>query len=143
MIIPPLKPIGLESVRTGSNIPEVYQWLAEEEDDIVVLELPFWIDAENQSVKYMYYSTYHWKKLINGYSGYYPPEYMEFTLKPLKDMLNDDTIKEIKERGANYIIMHTNASAEFIQELQESDFESNEHLLLVEKFGYDHVYQLR
>lgn len=143
LIIPPLKPISLEAAKIGSDIPDVYQWLAEKESDIVILELPLWVGEEAQSSKYLYFSIYHWKKLINGYSGYYPPDYVEFSEKSLKDILKDDTIKEIKDYGVDYVIIHTNASPGLMQELKEYDLENNEYLILEEKFDYDHVYQLR
>ena len=26
--------------------------------------------------RYAYMSIFHWKRLVNGYSGYYPPSYL-------------------------------------------------------------------
>ena len=54
------------------GIPEVYHWLARQDDVRVVLEVPFDLDVADRW--YQYYSTYHWKQLVNGVSGWSPPE---------------------------------------------------------------------
>ncbi|MFA6272514.1 MAG: hypothetical protein WC693_05445 [Patescibacteria group bacterium] len=143
MIIPPLKPVNLETVKTGSNIPEVYRWLSEQKDDTVILELPIWVNGMEETAKYQYYSAFHWHRQMHGYSGYYPPEYRKIFIKPLKDLLNDDTIKEIRAVGVDYIILHTGASMEFAKELREADVKNNQNLQLIEIFGSDWVYQIK
>jgi hypothetical protein len=101
-------PVPLLSYPVKEGIPEVYRWLAGVPGDFAVVELPF-PDYE-QGLEYfecvrMYYSTYHWKRLVNGYSGYFPPRY--YTLcrlwksDPLGDVLN-----EMKRLGVRYAILH-------------------------------------
>ncbi len=57
-------------------IPAVYQWLAAQPGDFGVLELPIHEgeDITRESI-YMYYSTAHWKRLANGFSGWWPNDY--------------------------------------------------------------------
>ena len=71
-------PVPAPSIAVGNEIPEVYKWLGSHKGDSAVLELPMG-DTRND-VKYVYYSTYHWKPLVNGYSGYSPPAY-DFLVK--------------------------------------------------------------
>ncbi|MFA6525153.1 MAG: hypothetical protein WCT33_02660 [Patescibacteria group bacterium] len=143
MVIPPLKPVNLATAKTDPNIPEVYRWLSDQKDDTVILELPIWVDDMEQTAEYQYYSAFHWHRQMHGYSGYYPPEYRKIFIKPLKDLLNDDTIKDIQTIGVDYIILHTGASMEFAREIREVNTKNNQNLQLIETFGSDQVYQIK
>ena len=60
------------------NIPAVYEWLRAAPPGVVVV--PGWragVTIGPQDPTYMYYSTAHWKPLLNGYSGFAPPSYSE------------------------------------------------------------------
>ncbi|HEV3140932.1 MAG TPA: hypothetical protein VGY57_10470 [Vicinamibacterales bacterium] len=54
---------------------------------------------------YMYYSTFHWRNLVNGYSGFFPPWFKQFgdTLVQLPD---DTAILMIKRHEAQYLVIH-------------------------------------
>ena len=58
--------------------PPVYTWLATQEGDFSVLELPLreGEDITGESLR-MYHSTRHWKRLANGFSGWWPNDYWE------------------------------------------------------------------
>jgi hypothetical protein len=101
-------PISMASIPTGEKVPLVYQWLSKKKGDFPVLELPlprepseFWIEALR-----VYYSTYHWKKLVNGYSGYFPPDYYFLYQKGMKGFPSEDSIKILKKLGIKYLIIH-------------------------------------
>ena len=64
-------PLPLIHVRTGKDLPPVYEWLSQQPRGRVV-ELPFDLGLEDMTR--MYYSTYHWHHLVNGKSGFRPPE---------------------------------------------------------------------
>ena len=53
--------------------PPVYTFLASLPTDSVIAELPLGEPAFD--VRYMFYSTRHWRRLVNGYSGGAPPSY--------------------------------------------------------------------
>ena len=63
-------PLGTVPVEAGSAVPPVYRWLADEPADTTVLELP--ADRIDDSFRYMYFSTYHWLRIVNGTSGFIP-----------------------------------------------------------------------
>ena len=71
------------SVTTGSAAPEVYRFAARLPASAVLIELPLGEPAFD--VRYMFYSTLHWKRLVNGYSGGAPPQY-ELLTESLKDL---------------------------------------------------------
>jgi hypothetical protein len=49
---------------------DVYKWLASDKGQYGILEYPF--ETLQQDKYYMYWSTFHWKKLANGSSGFNP-----------------------------------------------------------------------
>src|SRR4029079_19438146 len=53
---------------------------------------------------YMYYSTFHWKPLVNGYSGFFPPSYMDF-LWAMRSFPDAPSIDFLRRRGATYIVL--------------------------------------
>jgi hypothetical protein len=60
-----------------ASAPAVYRFLSTLPDSSVVVELPLGEPAFD--VRYMFYSTLHWKKLVNGYSGGAPMGYEQLT----------------------------------------------------------------
>lgn len=58
----------------ANEIPDVYKWLAQQPPG-VILELPMMgPNAQNElDISMQYYSTYHWQKTPDGYSGFIPP----------------------------------------------------------------------
>jgi hypothetical protein len=102
-------PVYWESVPVREEIPEVYKWLANKEGDFAVLELPLpKMDEHAYKIECprMYYSTYHWKKLVNGYSGYFPPLYYELRRR-LADEPLEQNIADLKNLGVKYVIFHS------------------------------------
>jgi hypothetical protein len=87
----------------GENIPLVYRWLKEQTTpDAVVLELPFQGSSE---FVYEYYSSYHWRRLANGGSGFTPPIYKALRqwLQTFPDPRSMDIIQQL---GIDYVILH-------------------------------------
>jgi hypothetical protein len=70
-------------LETGDTLPAVYRFIAELPDESVIIELPLGEPAFD--IRYMFYSTEHWKRLVNGYSGGAPLAY-EFLTESLKDV---------------------------------------------------------
>lgn len=81
--VPPLPLVPLERVEVGQEVPEVYRWLAVDSTAAGVLELPMATEKREREswdvaqYRQVYYTTYHWKKTVNGLSGYIPPGYLE------------------------------------------------------------------
>ncbi|MBN2370494.1 MAG: hypothetical protein JXO72_08400 [Vicinamibacteria bacterium] len=60
-------------LETGPHPAGVYRAVAALPADSVLAELPFGEAASD--LRYMYSSTFHWRKLLNGFSGALPPRY--------------------------------------------------------------------
>ena len=54
---------------------------------------------------YMYFSTFHWQNLVNGYSGFVPPLYYSLS-QSLANFPDDESMRAIKARGARYLLVH-------------------------------------
>ena len=65
-------PQTLVRIPSPQDIPPVYAWLKAQPDEEAVMEVPPFPSISNESV-FMYFSLFHGKKLVNGYSGFLPP----------------------------------------------------------------------
>ena len=54
---------------------------------------------------FLYFSTFHWQKLVNGQSGWLPPSYLDL-LDEEKDFPSDKAIAYLRQRGVEYIGVH-------------------------------------
>ena len=54
---------------------------------------------------YMYYSTFHWQNLVNGYAGFFPQWYGRLTLA-MERFPDDGSVGTVKTHGARYILVH-------------------------------------
>ena len=63
---------------------------------------------------YSYMSTFHWKPLLNGYSGYYPRSYLA-RLDRLEKFPDFQALESLRDDDVTYVIVHadTYTSAEF------------------------------
>ena len=86
------------------DIPPVYNWLSTMPDDINILELPY--NNFNLNVQYQYYSRYHNKRLINGYSGYVPSSYY-YIEHLLRNFPDEESLNFLKDINVNLIIFHS------------------------------------
>ena len=87
--------------------PVVYRWLAVQ-PEAVVLEWPLPGGSSvglTHEPTYMYYSTFHWKPLVNGYSGHYPDSYIRL-LDDMIDFPSDSSIRALHGRGVTHVILH-------------------------------------
>jgi hypothetical protein len=60
-------------VRGRGDAPPIYTAVAREAPDTVLAELP--LGQPDFDLRAMYYSTFHWRRLVNGYSGFMPVHY--------------------------------------------------------------------
>ena len=98
--------------------PPVYRFLRQLPEGVVV-ELP--VSARSYlaglDVDYVFWSTKHWRKLLNGYSGYYPPSY-QATLDRLHSLPDPPSLAWLRERNVRYIVVHTY----YLQEVEGPQF---------------------
>ena len=55
--------------------------------------------------QYLYTSTFHWKPIVNGYSGYYPPSYIR-RLRAVESFPDLRSIAHLMGEGVKYLVVH-------------------------------------
>jgi hypothetical protein len=92
-------------IAIGADAPPVYRYIAQLPRDAVILELPLGEPAFD--IRYMFYSTGHWKRLVNGYSGGAPLAY-EFLTEALKDVLTrpERAWEAVVTSSASHAVVH-------------------------------------
>jgi hypothetical protein len=59
-----------------------------------------WFDT-----RYMYFSTFHWRRLANGNSGFFPPSYLSF-VRQMLSFPSPESLAFLKARHVDYVIVH-------------------------------------
>lgn len=102
-------PIPLLRVPVKSEIPEVYKWLAGQKGPLPVAELPLPVPTGRMfeaECRRVYFSSYHWKQIVNGYSGYFPPLYLEI-LRRYSASPTFQLVEDLRDLGVRMIIVHS------------------------------------
>jgi hypothetical protein len=87
--------------------PQVYRWL-QMQPRSVVAEVPLARADELHRINdglYMFYSTYHWQPIVNGYSGFFPPTFIELA-ESTASFPDEASIAYLKRRGVDLIVIH-------------------------------------
>jgi hypothetical protein len=84
------------------QVPDIYKFLRGI-DRSVVVELP--MEDWDLSPVYMFWSTRHWNPLVNGYSGFSPPDYRE-TLTRMRTFPGKPAIERLQSLNVRYILVH-------------------------------------
>ena len=99
------------SVAIGSAAPPVYDAVARLPPSAVLLELPLGEPAFD--IRYMFYSTRHWRRLVNGYSGGAPASYVSLTHALVDAAAQPDRAwREIAASTATHVVVHERAYAD-------------------------------
>src|SRR5207237_1212943 len=92
----------------GAGAPAIYHQVAALSPSVVLAELP--IGQTDWDVRAMFYSIAHWRPIVNGYSGFFPPAYGRDTLAlsemPRHPGMSLDVLHEI---GVTHVIVHESA----------------------------------
>ncbi len=136
---PGLAPLAA-SIAMGPTTPEVYGFVATLPASAVLIELPLGEPAFD--VRYMFYSTRHWRRLVNGYSGGAPQDYGTLT-ESLKDVATrpDRAWETVLQSTATHAIVHE-ASYANDSGRRLSDWLRGRGAREVAAFGSDKVFAL-
>jgi len=135
-------PLGYASVPQA--VPAVYNWLAKEKGNFAIVELPMPIDDSRTCYEtlYMYWSIYHWKDLVNGYSGFLSPSYWSIN-RAMQKFPSVESVKLLEALGVKYVIVHFNMlDKERIEKIKAQIHKFDEALKIKEKFDEDYVIEI-
>jgi len=101
--------ILLTPVAVGNTVPPIYGWLHDHGNGGVVVEVPVGDDTFRGYLReaiYMYFSTYHWQPLVNGFTGYPAPESIaaRASARRLPDLAALDTLRATT--NARWVLVH-------------------------------------
>ena len=92
-------------VDVDREVPEVYADIVRDRDGgptAVIFEFP---TSLFDNPMYLYYSTFHWQHLVNGYSGFFPPSYWRLA-EAVTNFPDERSMTEIRRHGTNYLVVH-------------------------------------
>jgi hypothetical protein len=84
--------------------PPIYDALPTQSSN-VLLELPLLEPDISHEPIFMYFSTFHWNTLVNGYSGFSPPSYPGLR-DSLRTFPGEASIAELRRRGVTHVVVH-------------------------------------
>ena len=101
-VVPPAR------VEPKDRAPAVYRQLAAMPGELVVAEFPFGDPA--WELRYVYYSTVHWKRIVNGYSGGFPQGYKVRVARLQRVNESPDAAwQTLVDAGTTHVIVHESA----------------------------------
>jgi hypothetical protein len=98
-------PLPLADLPGGAAVPEVHRWLAGRDDVRVVAEVPSSrYRMERQDARFMYFTTAHWKRSAQGFTGFFPPSY-NFTRWRLYHFPAPESLRFARRVGIDTLIV--------------------------------------
>ena len=115
------------SIPLKNSIPDVYVWIAKQPEPMILAELPVSLFyhgrkmEEQLTIPYtklekedvyaletyrVYFSSFHQKRMLNGYSGYLSDTYNKLT-EMLEGFPSEYTILEMRKIGITHIVVHS------------------------------------
>lgn len=88
-----------------SAAPEAYADLVRDAGaavPVTLVDLPLLVGGDQI---YMYYSTFHWQRIVNGYSGFFPASYLEMAAA-LRRFPDSTSLDALRRRGVQYAVIH-------------------------------------
>lgn len=116
-------PAGLGRVSLLRRAPGVYQRLATMPGTFPVVELPMGLYHRDgrllptgaiPEVWRLYFSALHWKKLVNGYSGFFPADYVK-RVHRINRFPEPDAYEALGDLGVRYAIVHPGGYPDFMR----------------------------
>jgi hypothetical protein len=127
-------------VYPAAEAPGVYRFLDTLPPGAVILEFPF--GDTSWELRHVYYSTAHWRPLVNGYSGGFPESYLR-----LRAHLDDprrapaDAWEALAASTATHVVLHEDAYLEAERDELRQWLAGNGALPLA-RFGRAAVYRM-
>jgi hypothetical protein len=72
---------------------------------VIELPLPRLSQLPGWDAYYSLWSIQHWKPLVNGYSGYYPPDYVQ-TMVRMERFPDEGSMARLRAHGVRYLVVH-------------------------------------
>lgn len=97
----------LSSIQPYSKVPEVYEWVKNNDIKGGILELPVEKGNLKNEAIYSYFSAYHLKPIVNGYGAYYPKSH-NWLIEQALLLPSQKAIRTLRALDIRTIIWHGN-----------------------------------
>jgi hypothetical protein len=91
------------TLNSGDDVPPIYRHVRALPADVVLLEFP--IGDISWELRHVFSSTFHWRRMVNGYSGYAPPVYLR-TLDALRTFPDEESVARLHRLGVGLVVLH-------------------------------------
>jgi hypothetical protein len=100
-------PIPLSPVPVGDRIPAIYADVARLPESAVLIELPMPArdSDESDEAAAVYFSSYHRRRIVNGYSGNAPPGY-RVVREAMETFPSEATLSLLRDLGVDHVLVH-------------------------------------
>ncbi|MCI0409590.1 MAG: hypothetical protein L0191_13690, partial [Acidobacteria bacterium] len=107
-----------------------------------IVELPLGAgDRLHLNARYMLWSTWHWRPIVNGYSTFPPPSYRELAEK-LQTFPDSVGVETLQRKGVRYVILHRDLYLRERAEALERGLDAQPGLRRVERTDAETAYEL-
>ena len=156
-------PVPLTLVEIKKDFPQVYFWLKEQPENTTVLELPIpsnvlqnpikqnyrhafmqdlsILDRDNVEAYRNYFSLLHGKRIVNGYSAYAPPLYLEVVEK-VSRFPEESSILALRESKVDYVVIHMKQYLPDVRERIYDMLDTENNVEVVKQFNDDLVIKI-
>jgi len=118
---------------TIERIPPVYAWLRQQPNDLRLIELP--MNFPKDQFESLYYSTFHWKQMVNGRSAFIPSGISQL-FDEMRQFPSPRALALLQSLKIDTIVVHTDRlERPFPDALPEK-------MRLIQQFGTDKVFHL-
>jgi hypothetical protein len=136
-------PLPLARAKKKEEIPPIYASIRKLTAGTVLLKFP--LPEENQYIfdsETMYYSIYHWRRLVNGYSAYFPPGYLMIR-EAMEFFPSEETFVLLDDLGVDYVLVQTGGHRADLSKSAVQRIKKYPHWAeLVNRQGNDYLYRL-
>ncbi len=125
------------------NEQKLIAWMKQQNKDKIFLELPMGVNKNgiNNDIYYVFASRWHFKKIVNGYSGYYPPGYLEL-VQSSRFFKSRQIMPWLKKFKVNYIIFHWARYTDEQKKILMQNIRQNDKIKYITNFGDNYIYQV-
>lgn len=103
-------PMPYQKLQSIQDFPKEHKFMATTPNDTIYVELPMYVWNMQpyvvEETKRQYYSTLHFRRTLNGASGFTPPPWENNSYMLLHNFPNAKSLLYLKKLGVDYIIVH-------------------------------------
>jgi hypothetical protein len=92
-----LEPVSLDPPQIYSALPD--------DGRAVLINLPVPDIFNMRDFQYIYHSTFHHRRIVNGSSGFIPPDYGDVVMASDR-FPDDDSLETFRRRGVDFVLVH-------------------------------------